>query len=225
MLNVRTRNSPRLSHKIILLMGLLLFQHFNAKAENIWRYRFFQAANLTGNVEQSTYKQGNDEYEMDTGVSKNNGLMVIRNDLGLGYHTFSTEIDDSKGKTGAVEPTVYKLDAKFYEIAYLTETASNSSITLGAGIATEGSGEIKYIYASDSLKSNDVTGFTGFIQIGLEYSLPVNLGFLNMKFSEFMLGYRTTYLEYKNYSNGSTKLSKSQMVNSSYFDFGLGFVF
>jgi len=210
---------------IALLIGALILLQSVVDAKETWRIRFFQAANLTGDVEQSSYKQGSKEYAMETGVRENSGLMIIRNDLGLGYHTFSTKIDDSKGSAGVAEPTVYQLKANFYEVGYLTETASNSSITLGVGLATKGSGELKYVYAPDSLTTTDVTGFTGFLQIGLEYSLPVNLGFLNIKYSEIMLGYRTTYLEYKNYSNSSTKLDKSQMISSSHFDFGLGFVF
>ena len=184
-----------------------------------WRFRFIQAANLGSGVEQGSYKVGNKSYEMKSDPSKNSGLMVVVGSWGLGYYDFQTDID----QTDAL--LTHKLEATFYEIGYLMQTAGNSSLTFGGGYPLSAKGTISYSYNNADLVSEEVIGYSWFAQLGLEYTLPVNLSFTGMDFAEVILGFRQGYLEYSNYQGGSVKIGKAQLINSSQFQFGLGFVF
>ena len=215
-------------HKIIALFLTTLAASFFAtsiygaekKASgNALRFRLIQAANIGNGVELESYKVGEKTYEMNSTVSKNGGLLVLLGKYGVGYYDFQTKIDQSD------DLLTHSLEAKFYEVAYLINTPGNSSLAFGGGLPFSGKGRISYPYNNSDLVSEEVMGYSWFAQVGLEYTLPVNLSFTGMDFAEVLLGYRQHYLEYSDYQSGSTKLSKPQLINSSQYQFGLGFVF
>ncbi len=183
-----------------------------------WRFRLIQGANLGSGVEQGSYKVGSKYYEMNSSPGKNSGLMVVVGSWGLGYYDFQTEIN----QTDAL--LTHKLRAKFYEVAFLLSTPGNSSLTFGGGYAASGKGTTSNPNSAD-LVTEEVTGYSLFAQFGLEYDLPVNLAFTGMDFAEVILGYRQGYLEYSNHQGGGVSIGKPQLINSSQFQFGLGFVF
>ena len=204
----------------IIAVGVLVYPVYGAKApSNTFRFRLIQAATIEEEVERGSYKVGSKSYDMNSTVSKNSGLQVLLGKYGVGYYDFHTEIDQSDTLLS------HSLEARFYEVAYLINTPGKSSLTFGGGLPLSGKGTISYPYNNSDLVSEKVIGYSLFAQFGLEYTLPVNLSFTGMEFAEVLLGYRQHYLEYSDYQAGSTKLSKSQLIDSAQFQFGLGFVF
>jgi hypothetical protein len=208
----------------VLALSVALFSLSVADALAIsdgseWRFRLIQGANFGDGVELGSYKVGSKSYEMRSNPNKNSGLMLVVGSWGLGYYDFQTEIN----QTDAL--LTHKLDARFYEIGYLIQTAGNPSLTVGGGYPFSGKGTISYPYSISDLVSEEVVGYSWFAQLGLEYTLPVNLAFTGLEFAEVLLGFRQNYLEYSSYQSASVKIGKPQPISSSQFQFGLGFVF
>ena len=67
------------------------------------------------------------------------------------------------------------------------------------------------------------TSFLGFF--GLECTLPLNLDFIGLDFTEILLGYKKNLMTYQSYMAGDTTLSSSLKVISIQYLFGIGLVF
>ena len=212
---------------LFLTIIIILLSDTHTRAESVYRFRYFQAAMIANKVEYESYDDGSKEYPMEALPSLNNGIIVFRDRIGFGYSKFKTKINaiDYERINYLDNGLAYEAEADFYDFGYLVTGKSESSFTLGFGLANQGKGKISSYYNNSHLESSDVQGFSVFVQGGLKYTLPVDVTVFSVKYIEILLGYKKVYLEYSGYKNEQTRIKSKQHISSSQLQYGVGIVF
>jgi len=185
-------------------------------AESLIRIRGLQVSPLlSDNTEKGNFKSGSDEIRMQTPPSKYQSAMISYGIFGVGTTSMTTTFIYSSKE--------YSLTSEWMDGALIFNGPGNTSITIGAGICSEGKGVISSTVSE--LTSDTVAGTSWFGIFALEYELPLNLDFIGLKFTEILFGYRNNQLEYSTFQNSNLRLENKLKIESKQYQFGIGFVF
>ena len=196
----------------LLLLGLLFAPPGQAE-ESFLRLRAIQvSALLAEKAEKSKYLEGTTQVDMTTVVE---GAMLTYGSLGVGQSTLTTTID-----AGDVQHT---LISQWLEGAMVFGVTRTTTLTLGAGLLSQGTGTVTY--RGTEYTSTSAKGSSWFAFFGLEYVLPLTIDFIPLEYVEVLLGYRENLLSYSGYQSATTTLDTTVKVKSVQTLLGFGVVF
>ena len=202
--------------KRIYLTIILILISSTALAENYLRLRGLQASPLlSDSSEKGKFKSGSSEVDLETPPSKYQSVMISYGSLGIGTSSITTIFTFSGND--------YSLESNWLDGAFIFDGPGNTSITLGGGVSSAGKGLISNTSASVSTETLEGTSWFGVF--GLEYELPLNLGFIGLEFTEVLFGYRQNNLKYKEFKNATTSVAGSLNIQTVQYQFGIGLVF
>ena len=184
-------------------------------AESTFRFRALQASPLlSDSSEKGKFKAGNTEIQLETPPGTYKSIMISVDSIGFGTSSITTRFNYAGSH--------YSLQSNWLDAAIIIGGPGNTSLTFGGGTTSSGKGTISN--SSSDFTSNSIRGISWFGVLGLEYVLPLNLGFTGLNFTEVLLGYRQNRLDYKEFKNGSV-LDQTLHIDSAQYQFGIGFVF
>ena len=118
-----------------IFLFCMVFTNTIVQAESFFRLRGYQLHPLwTEAPEKGIFKSGTTETPMETQSSKSPGWMLSYGFLGVGISSLTT--------TFTSENVFYKLESKWQEGALIFNGPGNTSITLGGGTMSSGTGSI-----------------------------------------------------------------------------------
>ena len=191
--------------KRIYLTIILILISSTALAESYLRLRGLQASPLlSDSSEKGKFKSGSSEVDLETPPSKYQSVMISYGSLGIGTSSITTTFTFSGND--------YSLESNWLDGAFIFDGPGNTSITLGGGVSSAGKGLISNTSASVSTETLEGTSWFGVF--GLEYELPLNLGFIGLEFTEVLFGYRQNNLKYKEFKNATTAVAGSLNIQN-----------
>ena len=90
---------------------------------------------------------------------------------------------------------------------------------------TSGKSEITSSSATSTVTGSNASGSSLFAFFGLNYDLPLDLSFIGLKNTEFLLGYRELSMTYEGFEGSGISIGNKLKIKSVHYLFGVGLVF
>ena len=204
---------------VLALFALLLYSVSVLHAESFIRIRSYQPSPLTtdGGIEKKKIKSGSKEITISSNPGKSQGWMVSYGLLGLGT---SKHLIDFSFENAAIN-----LESQFQDVALIFGGLGNTTVSLGTGSMSSGKSEIISSSTSSTVAGSKASGSSVFAFFGLNYDLPLDLGFIGLKNTEFLLGYRELSMTYEGFEGSGISIGNKLKLKSVHYLFGIGLVF
>ena len=202
----------------LAVFALLTFSVSVLQAESFFRIRSYQPSPLaTDEIEKKKIKSGNQEIPISSSPSKSQGWMVSYGLLGLGTSKHSIDF--------SFENAAFNLESQFQDLALIFGGLGTTTFSIGAGSLTSGKSEITSSSASSTVTGSNASGSSLFAFFGLNYDLPLDLSFIGLKNTEFLLGYREINMTYEGFEGSGISIGNKLKIKSVHYLFGVGLVF
>ena len=90
---------------------------------------------------------------------------------------------------------------------------------------SSGKAEITSSSTSSTVTGSKASGSSVFVFLGLNYDLPLDLSFIGLKNTEFLLGYRELSMTYEGFEGSGISIGNKLKLKSVHYLFGVGLVF
>ena len=203
---------------VLAVFALIIFSVSVLHAESFFRIRSYQPSPLaTDGIEKKKIKSGNQEIPISSNPSKSQGWMVSYGLLGLGISSHSIDF--------SFENADFNLESQFQDLALIFGGVGTTTFSIGAGSLTSGKSEITSSSASSTVTGSNASGSSLFAFFGLNYDLPLDLSFIGLKNTEFLLGYREISMTYEGFEGSGISIGNKLKIKSVHYLFGVGLVF
>lgn len=203
---------------VLAVFTLIMFSVSVLHAESFFRIRSYQPSPLaTDEIEKKKIKSGNQEIPMSLSPSKSQGWMVSYGLLGLGTSKHSIDF--------SFENAAINLESQFQDLALIFGGLGNTTVSLGTGSMSSGKSEITSSSTSSTVEVGKANGSSLFVFFGLNYELPLDLDFIGLKNTEFLLGYREISMTYEGFEGSGISIGNKLKIKSVHYLFGVGLVF
>ena len=204
---------------VLAVFALIMFSVSVLHAESFFRIRSYQPSPLAtdGGIEKKKIKSGNQEIPISSNPSKSQGWMVSYGLLGLGISSHSIDF--------SFENADFNLESQFQDLALIFGGLGTTTFSIGTGSMSSGKAEITSSSTSSTVTGSKASGSSVFVFLGLNYDLPLDLSFIGLKNTEFLLGYRELSMTYEGFEGSGISIGNKLKLKSVHYLFGVGLVF
>ena len=202
----------------LAIFAIVLISVSVLHAESIIRIRSYQPSPLASDsIEKKKIKTGSQEIPISSVPSKSQGWMVSYGFLGVGTSQYLANIE--------FENALINLESTWQDASFIFGGLGTTTFTIGAGSMSSGEGTITSSSTSSVVTGSKASGTSVFAFFGLNYDLPLDLSFIGLKNTEFLVGYRELNMTYEGFEGSGISIGNKLKLKSIHNLFGVGLVF